>query len=171
MTQDQSLCHSDLYSGEKISRSSPRIDTLGDIDELNSVLGIARYHCPRKENKEEIHALQKMLITVSSELATNEKNLKTTPLHVDKAMLAAFIEKVEALQQGASAPEDFVIPGDCLAAAHLHHARTIARRCERKVTALFEHNEITNTNILKWFNRVGAYLFYMALGSLNEENN
>ncbi len=168
METKTSVNKSDLYSGEKVSRTSLRIDVLGDIDELNSILGIARCHIQNKEIQQKIFSLQKKLIIVSSELATTKKKLTTLPSRIDEPMLNMLLKEIEALRITTKSPTTFVIPGENLASAYLHQTRTVVRRCERKVTELFEYNEIINKTILQWFNRVGAYLFLLAL---SEEQN
>jgi len=154
---------SDLYSGEKISRSSLRLHALGDVDELLSVLGIARASSCKQRIKDEIFEIQQSLQMVASELATTEGLLNLLPQRIDEPQLNLLTNKIEALKPFCPHLNDFVIPGETLPSAYLHHARTIARRCERRVTKLFESNDIKGTMMLQWFNRLAAYLFWMAI--------
>ena len=157
------IVKSDLFSGEKISRNSPRLHALGDIDELSSVLGIARAASKKQRVKDEVLEIQKILIIVGSELATTETFLNLLSKRIGQNELDSLVNKIEALKPFCPAPQDFVIPGDSLPSAYLHHARTVARRCERRLIKLSESKEVTNTAIVEWFNRLGAYLFWMAL--------
>ena len=163
MKPNSSINTSDLYSGEKISRSSLQMDVLGDIDELNSVLGVAYCHVQNTEIQQNIYSIQENLITVSSELATTQKKLAALPSRIDDVKLNTLKDKIETLKHHIKMPTTFVIPGKNLSSAHIHQARTIARRCERKITKLFENKELYNQIILQWFNRLGAYLFFLAL--------
>ena len=152
-----------LFSGERVSKSSLRPEALGDLDELQSILGIARYFAKKARTKKEILELQQELFLLGSEIATTEKE-KSSLLskRLDKTRLEQFEKKVQSLHDATPIPENFVIPGDHLATAYLHHARAVARRCERKIVRLFEIHEIQNEHLLAWINRLSIYLFLMA---------
>src|SRR3989338_7356999 len=64
-----------LFSGEEVSKNSPRVRMCGDIDELVAVLGLARYHAEKAEIKESILFIQRSLFTVASEVATSEEKI------------------------------------------------------------------------------------------------
>ena len=151
-----------LYSGERISKSSLRVDTLGDLDELVCVLGVARYHAQKKRIKKEILDAQRDLFIAGSELATTKANKNKLPKIIDPQFLNSFEEKVKTLQEDTALRGGFVIPGNSLCASYLHQARTIARRCERKVVGLLEEKEIDNEHLLVYFNRLSVYLYLMA---------
>ncbi|OGX24372.1 MAG: ATP:cob(I)alamin adenosyltransferase [Omnitrophica WOR_2 bacterium RIFCSPHIGHO2_01_FULL_48_9] len=151
-----------LFSGERISKSSLRPEALGDLDELGSILGLARYHAKKLRIKKELLDLQRELFIVGSELAISPAAPVHLPQCMDQSRLAQFEAKVESLNKAAPIPEGFVISGRSLSAAYLHQARTVARRCERKVVRLFEAKEISNTCLLAFLNRLSVYLFLMA---------
>ncbi len=152
-----------LFSGERVSKSSLRPEALGDLDELGSVLGLARYHAKKKRIKTELLDLQRELFVVGSQLATTHHGTPATshPL-LDKNWLDQFERKVKNLHEATAIPKGFVISGRDLSAAYLHQARAVARRCERKVVRLFEAEEISNKRLLAFFNRLSVYLFLMA---------
>ncbi len=154
--------NSRLFSGEEVPKNSPRLEAYGDIDELVSLLGIARFHSKKKETKEALLYIQRSLFTVASELATTKEKLSRLPHRVNEKMLEILDLKRDVLETNTKIPEGFVIPGDSLATAHIEHARTIARRCERKIVGLLQDKIIDNDVLLVWFNRLSDYLYLLA---------
>lgn len=151
-----------LFSGEVVSKTSARLEAYGDLDELVSLLGMARYHAKSKRIKSEILELQRVLFMVSSELATTIAKLDKLPKRVDEKFLSDFEKKVQSLYEATPIPHGFVIPGSTLSSCFLDQARAIARRAERKVVKLYEEKEISNEKLLVWMNRLSDYLYLMA---------
>ena len=152
---------SSLYSGEQISKSSERLEALGDLDELVSVLGVARAHAQKKRIKEELLDVQRKLFIAGSELATTDEKLKTLPSRVDHLFIENFEKQVQRLHDDTALNPGFIIPGNSISAAYINHARAIARRCERRAVRLFENKEISNDNLLIFLNRLSVYLYLM----------
>lgn len=160
-TGDQGF--SRLFSGEKVLKNSPRLEAYGDLDELVSLLSIARHHVQNEILKEDILFLQRNLFSIASELATTSEKLARLKTRVNDKMLQALEDKRAALEERIEIPKGFVIPGgNSLSASYLDLARSVARRCERKIVGLLEQKEITNEVVLVWFNRLSDYLYLMA---------
>mgnify|MGYP001563198461 CR=1 FL=1 len=155
--------YSDLFSGERISKNSARLEALGDLDELGCVLAVARHHARNPSTKKRILNIQQDLFVLGTELATTDNRKKISSQGVDKPFLVLFEKTIEALYQSTSIPPGFIIPGDSLSAAYLHLARTVARRCERHVVRLYELKQMTNVNILSWLNRLSVYLYLLVI--------
>ena len=151
-----------LYSGEEVSKDSPRPELAGDIDELVSALGIARSLARRPEAREAILYVQRALFVVGSELATSPEGTGLLERRADTDMVKVLEGRRLALEAQVDIPRGFVIPGDALAAAHLDLARAIARRCERKVVSLLRGAEVINEHLLVWMNRLSDYLWLLA---------
>ncbi len=151
-----------LFSGEIVSKTSLRLDAYGDLDELVSVLGLARYHTKKKRIKNEIFILQKELFIAGSELATTKEKLLKLPSRIDNAKLDEFEIRVKSLFDVTPIPKTFIVPGKVLSSSFLDVARTIARRCERKIVYLIEIKEIENKNLIVYMNRISDYLYLMA---------
>jgi cob(I)alamin adenosyltransferase len=149
-----------LFSGERVAKDSPRTEAYGDLDELVSVLGVARCHARR--SAKDILKLQRELFVVGSELATSQKFVKLLAERVDAGMLADFEKRRETLEAQIKMPDGFIIPGGSLAGAHLDHARTIARRLERKVVGLQRRRLVKNKHLRVWLNRLSDYLWLLA---------
>lgn len=150
-----------LFSGEEVSKDSPRPEACGDIDELVSALGLARVHVQKDDVREAILYLQRSLFTVAAEVATSRGKLDLLKKRVGAAMVRELDGKRTALERRIRAPDGFIIPGGSPGAAHLDYARAVARRCERKVVAL-AGGEIPDECLLVWMNRLSDYLWLLA---------
>lgn len=156
-----------LFSGEKVPKASPRLDALGDIDELGSVLGIARCHARRQKTRQSLLELQRDLFVVGAEIATTTSKLARLPRRVDEAFLKTLEENLETLHETVSLHGGFVVPGANVSSAYLDYARAVTRRCERKIAAILETKVILNPLALVWMNRLSDYLYLLAR---SEEN-
>ena len=151
-----------LFSGEEVSKNSLRTDAYGTIDELGSILGVARAHAGRKDVQEALLYVQRSLFVVATELATTNKALKQLRRLVDKRMVREMEGRRLVLEQKVELPDGFIIPGAALSATHIDYARAVARRCERKVVGLYEQGHLSNALLLVWMNRLSDYLWLLA---------
>lgn len=160
-----------LFSGERVSKSSLRIEAYGDLDELNSVIGAvaATLDAGQQSLKDEIQALQVLLLDAGAWLAT-------TPGAATSQFLKPFTDGPAGMletaidRMNAELPElkHFVLPGGHLSASLAHMARTVCRRTERRVIELVEREDSdcgttdTMQHILVFLNRLSDYLFVLA---------
>jgi cob(I)alamin adenosyltransferase len=160
-----------LFSGERVAKSSPRVEAYGDLDELNSVIGAVAAALDAEEQslKDEIQSIQALLLDAGAWIATtpgaaSKQFLK--PFTADPAkMLEAAIDR-----RNESLPElkQFVLPGGHLSASLAHMARTVCRRTERRAIELVEQEDgdagatTTMQHILVFLNRLSDYLFVLA---------
>jgi cob(I)alamin adenosyltransferase len=151
-----------LFGGGRVSKASPRVWAYGEVDELNSVLGLAR--------TTPIDAtIDALLATVQSELFDVGAELARTPGRADKGFVPeideAAVERLERAidtAEGELAPlQNFVLPGGSLAASHFHLARTVCRRAERRVVAL-EGEDAPRAVLVRYLNRLSDLLFVLA---------
>jgi cob(I)alamin adenosyltransferase len=150
-----------LFSGEEVPKTCRRTEAYGDLDELNAVLGIARLQA-EGEARDQIFSLQRELFVVGAELATTTGGLDLLPQRADAEMVKRLELLSLDLEKRVTMPRGFVVPGGTPAAAYIDLARTVARRCERKVVALRDEGEIDNPHLLIWFNRLSDYLWLLA---------
>ncbi len=160
-----------LFSGERVSKSSPRLEAYGDLDELNSVIGAVAAAIDRGPQalKDEIQFIQALLLEAGAWLATTpgagSARLLKPFTHDPAEMLEAAIDRMNE-----SLPElkHFILPGGHLSASLAHMARTVCRRTERRVIELVEleagERGVTDatTHILVFLNRLSDYLFVVA---------
>jgi len=151
-----------LFSGEEVPKNSVRAEAFGDLDELVSVLGVARAASRRKDVREAILDVQCGLFVIGSELATTAEKVKLLPRRVDANMVRQIDRKRKDLEARIRRPSGFIIPGRKLAAAHIDLARAVARRCERKVAGLVLARVVRNQLLLVWMNRLSDYLWLLA---------
>lgn len=151
-----------LFSGEQVPKNSARTEALGDLDELVSLLGVARASSRRKEVREAVLEIQGVLFVVGSELATTADKVKRLPVRVDAGMVRELERKHQKLAARTNRPNGFIIPGGNPASAQIDLARAIARRCERKVAGLVLGRVVRNQLLLVWMNRLSNYLWLLA---------
>jgi cob(I)alamin adenosyltransferase len=148
-----------LMYGRRVSKSNPRVNAYGCVDELNAALGLARVVASDNFIAEQIYDIQKELIIVMGELATAPEDLErylkdgyqlTTAEMVDR--LTSVIDDLE--KDKLLHFKDWAIPGNTLVSAALDLARTTCRRAERCVTSLVEVTKNMNDEILRYLNRL-----------------
>jgi cob(I)alamin adenosyltransferase len=155
-----------LMYNRRVPKTHPRIDAYGTIDELNAALGIARASSREEFLTAKLLHIQKQLIYVMGELATEKADLprylkdgfKTIkPEHAGE--LERWIKEIEAQKISL---KGWATPGATPEAAALDLARTIARRSERRVEELIKIGELENRHIQVYLNRVSDLLWLMA---------
>lgn len=148
-----------LFGGKRISKASDRVDTYGTVDELNSVLGVVIAHLEDAEGtvKADLEAIQIDLFAIGASLANPDA--KPLPYLLDR--VTAFEKRIDTLTKPLPELRNFILPGGGKAGAFLHQARTVCRRAERRIVALSQ-DEVVDSNILQYFNRLSDLLFTMA---------
>jgi cob(I)alamin adenosyltransferase len=147
-----------LFSGERVSKTSLRVEAYGTIDELNSMLGTAKTHA-KEPLYGIIQGIQERLFFLASEIATKdpEKVIRSANAEEVKELEKLIDELTEQMPK----LENFLVPGGNKCAAILHIARTICRRAERRIIDLNAIEEI-NPMALKYVNRLSDVLFTLA---------
>jgi cob(I)alamin adenosyltransferase len=151
-----------LFGKTRISKADPRVDAYGEVDELNSCLGVARAQGVGSDLAAELEVIQRDLFAVGARLADPAARIAG---HVSKVAIAeAEVERLEQLidRLDAELPplRKFVLPGGSPAGAMLHLARTVCRRAERRVIALGA--EAVPPIVVVYLNRLSDLLFVMA---------
>ncbi len=148
-----------LFGGTRVSKSAPRIDAYGAVDELNALFGVARAHTDDSGLIDLLARLQDELHTVCADLANSDLDAQTPrigPTHVEG------VERdCDRLDAELPPLTQFILPGGTALAAWLHYARTVARRAERRVVELGAQERI-NADVVKYLNRLSDLLFLMA---------
>lgn len=144
-----------LYTGERVKKSSLRVEAYGTVDELDSALAMARAFCRKEEIRQKIFALQKLLPLLMADLASMGQEPMIKKEHVDQ--LEHDMDEMEAALPPLKA---FLIPGDTQGGASLDFARTVARRAERCFCRLAEA-ESTHEEDRIFLNRISDYCFLL----------
>lgn len=145
----------DLSSGERVSKSSERIQAYGTVDELNSIVGVCRSYTGQ-EKSEELEEIQNELHILQAELANRKPDTKVSEENTERLE-----DLCDRYQEECPPLRNFVLAGGCKSAAQLHNARSVARRAERKIVEL-DNNEELREEVLAFINRLSDLFFLMA---------
>ncbi|MHB8916845.1 MAG: cob(I)yrinic acid a,c-diamide adenosyltransferase [Desulfocucumaceae bacterium] len=149
----------DLLGGRRIFKNDPRVETYGTVDELISVLGLARCFAGSRASAG-IEEIQRQLREIASELAT-PPGAGPKGRVFDVAAVKAMEAEMDRLEDSLFPLHGFLLPGPPPGAALLHQARTVSRRAERLLVGL-ARRETVNEALILYFNRVSDYLFLLA---------
>jgi cob(I)alamin adenosyltransferase len=148
-------------AGTRLKKSDKLMEAIGSLDELNSAVGVALSYVDDKLIADQLKSIQNDLFVIGAELASadGKKEVESKLKPDASARLEASIKELGDLMPGL---DKFVLPGGSRAAAHLHMARSIARRTERMIVAAAGNYRIGNM-VIAYLNRLSSYLFVAAL--------
>jgi cob(I)alamin adenosyltransferase len=155
-----------LASGDRIAKDQTRVAALGDVDELNSAIGVLLAEALPAAARDALLGIQHDLFDLGGELSLPGHALIST------AHLKRIEDLVTQFNGGLPPLKEFVLPGGTRPAALAHLARTICRRAERTlVTLVNEENAATKSQLqVQYLNRLSDLLFVLAR-SLNHSVN
>lgn len=144
-----------LGDGSRIGKDAPRVDAMGDVDELNAILGILLCESLPDDVRSLLTGIQHDLFDLGGELSVPGASFlkDTQPGRLEMA-IDRYNGDLEPLKE-------FILPGGTRAAAITHHARTVCRRAERAVVAV-AHNEAVSDAARQYLNRLSDLLFVLA---------
>ncbi|MFW8587556.1 cob(I)yrinic acid a,c-diamide adenosyltransferase [Rhizobium beringeri] len=155
-----------LVSGPRRLKDDLRVEAYGTIDEANSAIGLARLHTAGlPELDAMLMSIQNDLFDLGADLATPDTGEPPAyePLRIAETQVDRVERDIDQLNADLEPLKSFILPGGSPAAAHLHLARTIARRAERLMVALARtHGEIVGEPAMKYVNRLSDFLFVAA---------
>lgn len=141
-----------LGDGSRVRKSSLRVRALGDVDELNSAIGLLVAEEPASDVAQALSEIQHDLFDLGGELSI--------PGHamVGDAQIEELESRIEAWNAELAPLREFILPGGTRAAAAAHLARTICRRAERSLVELAEKEKVSEA-ALRYLNRLSDFLF------------
>jgi cob(I)alamin adenosyltransferase len=151
-----------LRGGQRVPKSGPRPDAYGTLDEASSALGMARASARKSGTGEIILNIQKDLLLLGAELATESQDLAKFGCQIKTRHVDQLERCLDELQAKVPLKSEFIYPGDALSGAAIDLARTIIRRAERKAAGLFHQKVISNPEVLRYLNRLADLLFVLA---------
>jgi len=150
-----------LGDGARVRKDALRVEAYGTVDETNAIIGLARLHTDSLAD-EILSRVQNDLFDLGADLCRPEDGRKGEGgLRISAGQVERLENEIDRLNAGLAPLESFVLPGGTPAAAHLHQARTVARRAERLTVALAAQ-EAVNEQAVKYLNRLSDLLFVMA---------
>lgn len=149
-----------LVGGTRVLKCSLRVDTYGDLDELVSYLGVCREYV--EENlASDLVRVQNVLFNVESIIACEKEEYLSKMPPVKEEDIKFLETKIDEMSLFVPPLKQFVLPGGEESSAHLNVARTICRRCERKMVALSQECEVSPL-CMQYINRLSDYLFMLS---------
>ncbi len=148
-----------LFGAGRVSKAHPRIGAYGEVDELNSVLGLARAVSKDKELTRMLSQIQELLFVAGADLASPTSHPMTPRITARDTLL--FERWIDKLDQELAPLRHFILPGGTSLAAWLHLGRTVCRRAERALVA-FAEKEKVDSELTRFMNRLSDLLFTMA---------
>jgi cob(I)alamin adenosyltransferase len=153
-----------LFGGGRVPKNDARVTAYGEVDELNSVLGLVRSTEPREFFDPLLEAIQRDLFSIGGQLATPDPSRVAKAL--EKAELSGnrvseFERIMDEAEQELLPLRQFVLPAGSPKAAALHLARTVCRRAERSVVGLSQTSDVP-APFLVYLNRLSDLLFSLA---------
>ena len=151
-----------LFGGPRVAKDAPRIEAYGTVDELNSVLGLARTESLPSSIDALLRAIQNELFALGAELATPNPSAHGTSL-IGPPQIAALEAAIDRFEADLAPLAQFILPGGIKAAAVLHLARTVCRRAERRLVSFVrEAEEPVSGELVIYLNRLSDLLFVLA---------
>ena len=149
-----------LGDGTRVSKTSPRVDAMGGVDELNSLIGLMMTEDLPEEIRQFLTVVQHTLFDLGGELSLPGHSL------VSPERVTAVENMLDDLNASLAPLEEFILPGGTRTAALCHVARSTCRRVERALFAVDDGHAVSNT-LHQYVNRLSDLLFVMAR-SLNQ---
>src|SRR5712671_7071889 len=154
-----------LFGGPRVRKDDLRVAAYGEVDELNSALGVAREELldpAQRDILAVVDALQSELFTLGAELATPQAEKAPREVPRIRADMVARMEKdIDRFTGELPEMRQFILPGGSRPGAALHLCRTVCRRAERKAVELAEGAPVPQ-EVLAYMNRLSDLLFVMA---------
>src|SRR3989441_8915696 len=128
-----------LFGGGRVSKTHPRVEAYGDVDELNAAIGLAGAIEPMPRIDEVLVPLQRDLFAIGALLATPDRDKMKRQLEkasIDERRISELEHAIDDGDRELELLKAFIVPGGTPKAAALHVARTVCRRAERRVIAL-----------------------------------
>jgi len=148
-----------LVGGMRVSKAAERVAAYGDVDELNSLIGVVRAYETHPQLDAMLERIQHQLFVVGADLATPSERVGT---RIEADVEVAEVERfLEELLGEVDPLREFVLPGGGPSGAFLQLARAVARRAERTIVELTQKEEV-NPQVVIYINRLSDLLFVMA---------
>lgn len=155
-----------LADGRRLSKHSLRIEAIGAVDELNSIIGVTHAIIKTSHLQDgcdtipiHLNMIQNDLFDVGADLCLPDQD--RSALRINHIQVEKLDHLVQEYNASLSPLTSFVLPGGTLEAAHMHVCRTNARKAERAIVAL-DQDETLNPELLKYMNRLSDVFFVMA---------
>ena len=146
-----------LGDGSRVDKDSARIEAIGCVDELNSLIGVVIAAGTPTDIDQMLTLAQHRLFDLGGELAMPGHEM------IKDGAVPELEQQLDCLNENLPPLKEFILPGGNLAASHCHHARTVCRRAERRVTLLTkQEHDAVSSSAMSYLNRLSDLLFVVA---------
>jgi cob(I)alamin adenosyltransferase len=150
-----------LGDGSRISKTAPRVEAMGSVDELNSIVGVVVEEL-LASNQPDLTSVAEFIRTLQHRIFDLGGELSIPGFEIISAKHVVVIEQqLDVMNEQLDPLENFILPGGSRLIANCHMARSICRRAERNIAALAQ-TESVNANAMEFINRLSDYLFVLA---------
>lgn len=162
-TRTGDLGETGLFAGPRVGKDIARIEAYGTVDELNAMLGLVRTESLEPAVDRLLERVQHELFQVGAELATPDP-AKHGAWAIGEDHVKAMESDIDSFEIALPPLTHFILPGGTQGAAHLHVARAVCRRAERRVVRLLREEGLQEVPlvVLKYLNRLSDLLFVLA---------
>ena len=150
-----------LVNGQRVAKHAKRPVAFGEVDELNSVIGMARNFADNTDIDDMLARIQNDLFDLGADLATPEMDDNVPCLRITEKQVKRIEHEIDVLNKDLSDLSSFILPGGSSLSSWLHFARTVARRAEREIASLSAEEPI-NKFAMHFINRLSDHLFVLA---------
>ncbi|MDX1413004.1 MAG: cob(I)yrinic acid a,c-diamide adenosyltransferase [Candidatus Promineifilaceae bacterium] len=151
-----------LSGGQRVPKNSPRVSAYGQVDELNSQIGVAIAQGLDPAIQDPLKGIQNDLFHLGSDLSFLEEDKRKFAIpQIEERHVMNLEEITEQLLNIVGPLQNFILPGGSIGSAQLHVARTVCRRAEREVISLSQQEKI-GPFVIPYLNRLSDCLFVMS---------
>ena len=150
-----------LFSGQRVSKTHPRVEAYGTLDELNAALSLCVCAAQSPQHRVLLEEIQLQLFWFSAELASESEQPTPAQRYISSEDIAALEAAIDTAMARVPPLHSFILPGRCEAASRLHFARTLARRAERRLVELTADASIRQV-LMRYINRLSDCLYALA---------
>jgi cob(I)alamin adenosyltransferase len=151
---------SGLVDGSRVSKASALMAAIGDVDEANSLIGVAAV-LAKGDMKARLTVIQNDMFDLGADIATPDKPVEWAPLRILASQVDRLEAEIDAMNAQMEPLTSFVLPGGSALAAALHVARAASRRAERSAVAANAETPLS-PQALAYINRLSDWLFVAA---------
>lgn len=147
--------------GDRVAKDDPRIETLGELDEATSAIGVVRSLIDDELLQTVLIEVQRDLYRIMAELAFTDA-LRPEQFSFDAERLGWLEQQIATIGERVELAPAFILPGETVAGSAADLARAVSRRAERRAVTLSEAGHLANQEILRYLNRLSSLLFIVA---------
>lgn len=162
---------SQLYSGQRVSKTNNVFTALGDTDELNAALGVVHCTVNDEDLSKQLVEIQSRLLDIGSCIATplsSSSSAKKSRVSFNDGHVDLLERWIDGHEEKLPSLKNFILPGGGISSCQYHVARSICRRAERSVVALEDECDDV---VKRYLNRLGDYLFVAARTIAKRQDN